>query len=531
MAALRALGARIVTCDAVRHAPPVRPGSRLLDRRDVVTILALMAIGMGLRLAYYSGFGLDDDPIFRGNIAAVLDGTLTHDNVSYRLAWLLPSALSCRIFGLTELGMILPIVVTATLSIGLVYAHGKLLWDRVGALTATLLLITFPLDFAWSTMLANDVVVSFFSGLAMLFVLRALRRAQRRARWRTWAIAAVTLWVATQAKLSGVFVIPAIAAVCWTERGRLDASVVAFIVPATVLFLATGLAYYHFAGDPLAPVHAEMELQGLTPAGALVHRVTAESMLEYPQWLFTGDRWGDWPFSFYPYALVLLALVGLATSSRQAVIPVLWLLAVLLCLEMNIQRVAGMWVCGFRNVRHCHVLVYPLTLALTGYLVGVRARWPRLAHAVTAALLVVGLWHSVAIASKTHAAFGDMRAVCRYMRTLPPGHVLSDAQLPPTWCPFMEAANGWTFELLSMLDVSARRVKIATVETGYVVTGGGREPHYGCYDCIIRAAELPQGRWSLVHEFPGPAEPTTWRPEPLRVWKTDIPEAPTPAGR
>ena len=41
-----------------------------------------------------------------------------------------------------------------------VYLLGKTLWGLPGAVIATVLLLVVPIDFAWSTMLAND----FFMG-------------------------------------------------------------------------------------------------------------------------------------------------------------------------------------------------------------------------------------------------------------------------------------------------------------------------------------------------------------------------------
>src|SRR5204863_6381816 len=47
-------------------------------------------------------------------------------------------------------------------------------WGRPGGLIDPLLLHVHPLDFAWSTMLASDIFVSFFSALTILYLLRAL---------------------------------------------------------------------------------------------------------------------------------------------------------------------------------------------------------------------------------------------------------------------------------------------------------------------------------------------------------------------
>ena len=58
------------------------------------------------------------------------------------------------------------------------------------------------------------------------------------------------------------------------------------------------------------------------------------------------------------------------------------------------------------------------------------------------------------------------------------------------------------------------------VTEGYLVTGGGREPWYGCIDCIPLEAEIPPGRWKLLQEFPEEGRPITlWRPEPLKIWE------------
>jgi hypothetical protein len=491
---------------------------RLLDGRDVLLIAVLMSIGLGFRLLYYSGFGLDDDPIFRGNIDFALHGGSSYDNVSYRLAWLLPTLLSCRIFGLTELGLILPIIVTATLAIGLVYAIGKALWDTPGAVLCTLLLIVFPLDMAWSTMLANDVMVSFYCGLTMLCLLLALRQPPGRQRAWRWALVAFMLWLATQAKLSAVIIVPGMAAICAMHYRRLDRSIVVFLLTATLLFGLTAAAYYRVAGDVLAPYHAEVSFQALVGPAAATRRLSLAVLLEYPRLIFLGDRWGDRPFSFLSHAVVVLLVAGVALGLRPRREPLWWLLAVFLGMEFTIHRAEGMWVAGFRNIRHTHLLVYPLVLTLTGSLLALRERWPRLALVLVAGLLAIGIRDSVAVASKTHEAFGDMRAICRFFATQPPGHVVSDAQLPPTWCPFMTPEGGWNFELLSVGALELRRQALAAVDSDYLVTGGGREPYYGCHHCILLATDLPPGKWRLLHEFPGPKEPAVWRPEPLRVW-------------
>jgi hypothetical protein len=74
-------------------------------------------------------------------------------------------------------------------------------------------------------------------------------------------------------------------------------------------------------------------------------------------------------------------------------------------------------------------------------------------------------------------------------------------------------------------DEAARRARLPTIGAGYLVTGGGREPHYGCFECIPLAREVGPEQWRLLREFPGPTVPQPWRPEAVRVWERIQPEA------
>jgi len=192
--------------------PSPAPGylpRRLLDRRDWLLVLALMAIGARLRWHWFSGLGLGDDAIFRNFIMQIVTtGNLPRDNISYRFTWWLPTALAGRLMGPTEVALVLPITITATLGILAVYAFGKALFGRAGAVIATVLLIVHPLDFAWSTMMANDFMVSLFSALCLLAVVRALESDDLGWRRRLWGGAASCLWLSYHAKVAAVFLLP-----------------------------------------------------------------------------------------------------------------------------------------------------------------------------------------------------------------------------------------------------------------------------------------------------------------------------------
>ena len=87
-----------------------------------------MTVGLLLRLRWWSGYRLGDDANFKGAIEGVVNGGVLANAYGYRATWWLPTALMCRVLGITEAGLILPITAIATLGIGLLYVFGKSLW-------------------------------------------------------------------------------------------------------------------------------------------------------------------------------------------------------------------------------------------------------------------------------------------------------------------------------------------------------------------------------------------------------------------
>jgi Dolichyl-phosphate-mannose-protein mannosyltransferase len=509
--------------------PPYPQGTRrLLQASDLAPLFGLMAAGATLRLLYWSGYGLGDDIIFRGDLATILLNKVVPMNQNgYRFTWWFPTAISCRLLGLGEIGLTAPVTLFSTLGIGAAYLLGKASWGRPGGVIAGLLLAVYPLDFAWATMITPDVFVSLFSALTVLFVQRALVQETWWAKRRLWALAAFALWLAFHAKISAALLSPALVMIAWGERRRLDRQCLAFIGVAALLFGLTVGWSYAVGGDPIAPYHLELSAQGLTPVNAHEHRLNSFLLLYYPRSIFLPDHLGDLLHSVFPHLIVLFALASPWLGLRTSLPAFWWLLFVFLGMEFNTQHIGDMWVAGFRNFRHSHVFVHPIALLLTGYLVTFRARFRRTAHALIAVLVAFSLWQCAAAAMKTQSAFADRRQAITLLAKLPRKTIYSDFQIG-TWVPALNPDPPLTTKTLHAYDTNARRLEIARIHSGYLITGGAREPYYGCIDCIPRAAELAPGSWRLLLEIPG-IPPTFWRPEPLRVWEA-IEEGPPTGG-
>jgi 4-amino-4-deoxy-L-arabinose transferase-like glycosyltransferase len=439
-------------------------------------------------------------------------------NFTYRVTWWLPTAVVCRVLGVTEAGLVLPVTAAAVAGIGVVYALGKALFRRAGAVVAAALLIVLPLDVAWSTMLANDVFCSLFLAATMLAVVRAVDHPVPATRRRLGWTAGLCLALAYHAKVTAVALAPAVAWALWRRVPLRDPATRGVAGGIALGFGLSLLVCWALAGDPLSPFRSEIVAQGLVGEKALqYHRLDRQLFWTYPRLLFLPNHLGDLTFSVLPHLAVAGLVVGPLLGLRPNGVVLVWLLALFLTMQLNLQRVDGVWVAGFRNVRHAHVLVHPLVLLLAGWAVALRARAPRATAALVVALVVAGAAQSAAVASKTRAAFADQRAAGTLLRGLPRKPIHSDFQMKswmmsafPQPIPFVIDVGG---------DPDTRRKRFAEALSGYAVTGGGREPYYGCTHCIPRADELDPAQWRLVREFADGAAPTPWRPEPVRVWE------------
>jgi hypothetical protein len=505
-----------------------RPLAPLLDRVDVAWMLALTTLGMGLRCWYFSGYGLGDDIIIRHATAWFLEsGNSPGANYAYRFVWWLPTVLTAAVLGVTEAGLLAPILLAAAASFPLVYALGKALWDRPGGIVSALLLGVIPIDFAWATMMTPDIPSSVLVGGCMLCLLRAAVFQTTRTRRRLLALAALLAWLAFYVKVSvGLLGLPVLA-LLWMHRRALGQDVLVFFGTSLVLFGAAAYVTFALTGDPLHPLTSEVEAQGLTgPEAAQWHPVSWYVFMHFPRAIFGFDAYGHALFGGLPNLLLVLALLGPLLGLRPRA-PELWwwLLVLAIGLQFNFQRAEGVWVAGFRNVRHLHGIVYPLVLLVAGYLVRLRARSGPTYAVVLTALLAFGLWQSAETAMLTRVSFADRRAACRFLLERERQPIYSDFQIE-TWCAAIPGGVELRVTPVPSLPSPQRTAMLAAVERGYLVTGGSREPHYGCLDCIPKAGEIDPAAWRLLLEVPGPIPPTPWRPEPLRVWERIVPPPP-----
>ena len=143
-----------------------------------INITYILVFALFLRLLFFVGFALGDDPNYADRVYAIIEGyypSLCKTCVfAFRPILLFFTALPLKYFGWSEFSFILPVLLSSLISICLIYALGKFLFDQKTGLLAAFCLAIFPLNIVHATTMSNDIMLSMLMALSMLLFLKGL---------------------------------------------------------------------------------------------------------------------------------------------------------------------------------------------------------------------------------------------------------------------------------------------------------------------------------------------------------------------
>jgi tetratricopeptide (TPR) repeat protein len=487
----------------------------MADRHRLFWLL-VFGLGVALRLALWSGYGLGDDPNYFTAYYSIYTrgGTFDpHDPYQMRFGLWVPVVLAMRLFGPTEAGFVGAITICSIINLVLIYLLARQEWERPYALLAMLLLAVCPLDVLCSGLFANDIVLATYCFAALWLFRRSLRdEMSPRARFASAAASGMFLffgfatkpWVILTAPL---FVIEAIA----RARRHWRSSLVAVGVLATLVGTFLAWQWRRF-GDPLYHVNVARPFAIFEPYSRPV-------LLAYPRMLFDVNEYGSYFAGYYPHVLVLLAalLAGRFFRAGKWLVYAAIMLAGLVALPGGRQN--GLWGVIPHIFRYLALLSVPLCMALTAYWRELFGRRLEAAVVWLPAFVILSLFQCVAVTEPTRDAYGEQRRALAFLRNYPDDPVWMDVSLGGRFVYF--ELRFTKFERLRSIrgeHPEERAREYAAITDGMVVTGGARNPWYNCFPCLgyLDHFSVPP-TWSLEATFPG--RPTRYRPEPLRIWR------------
>jgi len=135
-------------------------------------LLLLICFAVVLRAVYFNGFFGSDDIEYNRAAFKLANGDFSLDSHhSKRLGLILPTALAFKVFGFSEVGSVLFLLICSIANIVIAFAAGKIFFDRNVGLLASSLMLFLPIDVIYATLLTPDLpLVTIVSVSGILFI-------------------------------------------------------------------------------------------------------------------------------------------------------------------------------------------------------------------------------------------------------------------------------------------------------------------------------------------------------------------------
>jgi uncharacterized membrane protein len=196
------------------------PESHTTARSDAPAVLALMIVGLGLRLLVTRSIWLDEaisiaqaqQPF--ADMIAGLGAKDVHPPLHHAALWL-----AVQLLGTGELAVRLPSILAGTLLIPTLYGAGRDLYDRRVGLVAAALGTVAPIAIWYSQEARMYAMLMLFSLIAVWAQVRVLRKTGRPGAWAVYSVAtAAMLWTQYFSVLQVAVQQGAFAVVLWRRR-------------------------------------------------------------------------------------------------------------------------------------------------------------------------------------------------------------------------------------------------------------------------------------------------------------------------
>jgi 4-amino-4-deoxy-L-arabinose transferase-like glycosyltransferase len=490
------------------------------DRRWWTLAWVCLALAVPLRLAFFAGLGLGDDPsesISIHNFARDLRLD-PRDFMDYRVVNIIMRGLLYRLFSPNELAFVLPILAFAlgTHAVTLVLA-GELLGPRAAALTSIVFLVT-PYETLASTANVPDYFHAFFGMAAVLAVVRGYRSGSG---W--WmGLGALAVALALLNRLLAFLFLPAFAVgtIATATRWR---RWIPFWGMLAVLIGLVCLWDFFYSGQPFRWIVFNSAGTG---GGYDVTAILGHVLMVYPRYVFGLDDYGNRMFGLTGWCAAVGAAWALVRllRGRGGVAEGVVVLAFFVfgaCFEFVPHKfsLTAYW-------SHPRIFRYLASVAPVLYLAGGygldrlwRLRAP-LGAGACAAIVAAGLYWTPRVTEPLVDANGDVRHLVRFMRAQP-----SDVPVYSDYWHILQVWSGvWPVPRIESVSETTKEAKLHFLEEippgVLVVTGGATLPWYSSLDLIVNLSQLGFAvppTWHLVDEYVRPMRP--WRIEPLRVWR------------
>ncbi|MBN2030628.1 glycosyltransferase family 39 protein, partial [bacterium] len=346
-----------------------------------INIPNILVFSLFLRLLFFIGFALGDDPNYADRVDSIIKGhypSLCETCVfAFRPILLFFTALPMKYFGWSEFNFILPILLSSLTSIYLIYALGRFLFDQQTGLLAAFCLAIFPLNVVHATTMSNDMMLSMFLALSMLLFLKGLEECGRKAGVYL-TLSGFVLGASIGVKINalpvvGLFILIALFNTWRKKKFKYDT--ILFLLSWLMIQALFVIVYYMKTGDLLAHIHAEVNFNNEYNPSSFTHtpRYLKDALIYYPKYMLCILSEGHPGYTFYPYGffypVFLLAVVFfLFKREKKVLIPLIWFFYLFLMMEFTPVKLSPYYQPIHRLIRFLSIASIPALLVIAYFL-------------------------------------------------------------------------------------------------------------------------------------------------------------------
>jgi hypothetical protein len=493
-----------------------------------INITSILLVALALRCLFMAGFVLGDDPTYGLYAHMIIQGMYPPlcdlCVFAFRPLLLLPVALSLDVLGWSEFNFILPILAASLISIYLIYALGRLLFDTQTGLAAGFLLAVFPLDLVHATTLTNDILLGMLVALAMLLFLKGLRRQHERSIIGCIA-AGLILGSATGVKLNalplvGLFIIIGIANPRREKTG--GKGVWCFLLSWAAVQLIFAAVYYALTGDFLAHIRVELNYDTMYNPSCFVNSPghLKNVLLYYPALMLGLQTEGHPGYTFLPYGFLYpVFLVGViycvCRRERGLAIPLLWFAYAFLMMEFSPMRISPYYQPIHRLARFLAPASIPailVTALCVRRLFSSGSAGKILSMLLITGLTVTSLHQAYRKSSFYQDCMADAREVYAVLRHIPHTQVITDYEMKGALL-FYNRFSG--IDAFKSFEYDSPSFPPGSL----VIMGGSRRPDASpFYAPQFMQSYPPRPDWLKIYEITG-RENKVWRKANLVIYK------------
>jgi len=243
----------------------VTPGSRAGSHLAAFWLAGILVVAVAVRAAVFRGYSASDDAnyaaaawqIARGNFPPAAPDIPPHYHT--RVGLLLPVAILFRLFGPSEITLLLVPLAFSAGTLALAYFAGRIFFSVRAGLAAMALYAIMPVDARFATWLLSDTPSAFWSACGVILLYLGSRNAENRRKALLGLAAAGCFgasWL-TRGQVAQLvpFVVAALA--IWCARDRRNFWLAATCLAGVLgIFVIEGLVYFAIYGDFLHRLHA-----------------------------------------------------------------------------------------------------------------------------------------------------------------------------------------------------------------------------------------------------------------------------------